>query len=61
MDKTTRKVIIVITALFGLFFLVSGIVLLLEGRSVLLGAMYIPLGILWLVGATLIYRRAPKL
>jgi hypothetical protein len=60
MDKTTRKVLVVIAALFGLFFLVAG-VLLLEGRSVLLGVIYIPLGLLWLVAAVFIYRRVPKL
>jgi hypothetical protein len=61
MDKTTRKVLVVIAALFGLFFLVAGIVLLLGGRSVSLGVIYIPLGLLWLVAAVFIYRRVPKL
>jgi hypothetical protein len=61
MDKTTRKVLVVIEALFGLFFLVAGTIVLLEGRSVLLGFIYVPLGLLWLVAAVLIYRRAPKL
>ncbi|MFM9921254.1 hypothetical protein [Lacisediminihabitans sp. H27-G8] len=61
MDKTTRKVLVVIAALFGLFFLVAGIIVLLEGRSVLLGFIYFPLGLLWLIAAVLIYRRAPKL
>ena len=61
MDRTSRKVIIVINSLFGLFFFVAGIVLLVQGRSVLLGSIYIPVGIMFLVVATLIYRRAPKL
>jgi glucose dehydrogenase len=61
MDKTTRKVLVVIAALFGLFFLVAGILLLLEGRSAPLAVIYIPLGLLWLVAAVFIYRRVPKL
>lgn len=48
-------------ALFGLFFPIAGIVLILGSRSVLPGALYIPSGLMWLVAAVFIYRRVPKL
>ncbi|MEC5149396.1 hypothetical protein [Cryobacterium sp. GrIS_2_6] len=61
MTRITRNVLVMIATLFGLSFLVLGIAILLDGRSGVWGAIYIPLGIVWLAGATVIFRRTPKL
>jgi hypothetical protein len=59
-DKTTRKVLIVVFSLFGLIFLALGAVELAVRHSYFLGALHVALGLMWLIGATLVHRRAPR-
>lgn len=60
-DKATRKVLIVVFSLFGLIFLALGVVELAFRHSLFLGALHVALGLMWLIGASLVYRRAPRI
>lgn len=61
MHKTTRKVLIVMFALCGLVFFALGVVELAFRHSYFLGALHIALGLIWLIGASLVHRRAPRI
>ncbi len=60
MDATTRKVLVVIAALLGAAFLVLGILTLVRGENPLLGVVDVLLGVIWLTGAALLYRRGRR-
>lgn len=47
-------------SLFGLFFVVAGVVILITGSNAFLGFVYILLGILWLLIMVLVVRKSPK-
>jgi ABC-type dipeptide/oligopeptide/nickel transport system permease subunit len=59
-DKTTRRVTTIFLSLFGLFFLVAGVAILIRGSNTFLGVVYIPLGILWLLILVFVVRKSPK-
>lgn len=59
-DKTTRRVVTILVSLFGLFFFVAGVVILITGSNAFLGFVYILLGILWLLIMVLVVRKSPK-
>jgi hypothetical protein len=59
-DKTTRAVLTVILTVFGLAFMVLGVIEFAARQHHVLGVIHVATGVLWLLGVVLIRRRAPR-